>query len=156
MNYTHIGDINLGTLNEEEETLLLDILKNISKQGIRALVKKYCNHTYLSVPISIPSMNKNISLYTQDPYIYLHPDIPFGNKQFYFEDMTVPEPNAATIIRYDVLIDKIISTNNTSILTNQDDNCLYEIFPIDVCSKDLDEKLNITKSYLLYSDVIFI
>jgi hypothetical protein len=155
-----MGDINLGVLNEEEETMLLDILKNICKQGLRALIKKYSNHTYLSVPISIPCINNNInkqsSSYEQDPYIYLHPNIPFGNNKFFFEDMTVPEPNTATIIRYDVLLNKIISNNNTINFTNQDDNCLYEIFPLDVCSKDLDEKLNITKSNLLYSDVIFI
>ena len=155
MEYTHIGDINLGTLNEEEETMLFDILKNICKQGIRALVKKYCNHTYLSVPISIPCMNNQISVYEQDPYIYLHPDIPFGNKKFYFEDMTAPGPNAITFITYDMKIDKII-TNNTDILINEEDNCLYEIFPLDTSSNDLEEKINITKSYLLYSDVIFI
>ena len=101
-------------------------------------------------------MNKHISAYIQDPYIYLHPDIPFGNKQFYFEDMTVPEPNSTTIIKYDVQIDKIITNNTTNLIYDQEDNCLYEIFPLDTCSKDLEEKLNITKSYLLYSDVIFI
>jgi hypothetical protein len=156
MEYTHMGDINLGTLNEEEEIMLLDILKTICKQGIRALIKKFINNTYLSVPISIPCMNNQISVYDQDLCIYLHPNIPFGNKQFYYEDMTVPELNTITFITYDIQIDKIITNNTTNLTYDHEDNCLYEIFPVDTFSKDLQEKLSITKSYLLYSDVIFI
>ena len=152
--YTHTGDINIGILDDEEKVMLFNTMKNLCKAGLRASIKySTSNLYYLSVPVYIPCVHD-----VQDrlnPYIYAHPLI--ENKKFYFEDLEVPD--SITCITFNTTTNKFISNKKVDGCDQEIfefDASFYEIYPVNLSYKTQEEKIQKTKSSILYPNTIYI
>ena len=153
MNYSEIGEINLGILDSEEETKLFDKIKELCCNDINVAIKKTNeNIYYISVPICIPT-----STYYIDPFVNVHPDISY--KKYYFDDLCVHDPKDITYIRFDKNKNKFISnieTLNCSHEQIQFDPSTFEIIPLDVTGKPIEVQIEFVKNHILCKDMIFI
>jgi hypothetical protein len=146
MEYNQIGEINLGVLDSEEQTKLFDKIKELSRNDINAGIKKTNeNMYYISIPISVPS-----GANYKDPFVYVEPTV--SEKKYYFDDLTVYDQKDITYIYFDKNQNKFISNiqfNNCSTELINFDPSLFEIIPLDVSGKTLENQIEFTKNHIL-------